>query len=333
LSGVTQWRWNLIFGGKKMSEEKRAFKGVWVCASIWLSPDLSWIEKALLAEIDSLVSEESPCYASPERLARRVGVSESRMNHMLAELQNKEYLIKIGSNGRTTHRVVDSNYSSNPKTAARWIKRSVKQELKVAENSKQVLLKTATQSCHKQQNRFVGNSKTELSEIAEQSCQNQQSSIARNSTPIYKEKLRRETQKRIPNDDEEEFCTGKEPEMSNRELSSRRRSTDVVGEKDSTSAMMKNLAREFGLSSKQQKEVESYCNLQGKEYVDSKVRVVQSQPRRNAAGALLSALRDDWQLAVKCNGSKSDDRQSTKPAEPKIRSDLQQQAKEEGWKW
>jgi len=51
---------------------ERAFKGVWICAAIWTHPDLSWVEKALLAEIDSLVSDEAPCYASNEHLASRV---------------------------------------------------------------------------------------------------------------------------------------------------------------------------------------------------------------------------------------------------------------------
>jgi DNA-binding transcriptional regulator GbsR (MarR family) len=282
-----------------MIEEKRAFKGVWVCAAIWLATDLSWIEKALLAEIDSLVSEASPCYASTERLAARMGVSASRMHHMLSELQNKEYLRKIQGDGRTTYRVVAPVYSSNPKTATRWIKRGIKNQAVVAENSRAALSKIAVQGCQKQQSSLVENDKAELLEIAEQSGQKQQGRTAKNSSPINKEKLRRETQKRIPNDDDKEG-QGQEPETQTQRSSSRRIVGVAVSGLDSRSTlgMMESLAQEFGLSSKQRAEVQTYSDLRGKEYVESKVGVVKSQPRRNAAGALLSALRDDWQQAV-----------------------------------
>ena len=85
---------------------ERAFKGVWICAAIWTHPDLSWVEKALLAEIDSLVSDEAPCYASNEHLASRVNVSVSRVNDMLAHLQKVGFLVRVQYDGRTTHRVV-----------------------------------------------------------------------------------------------------------------------------------------------------------------------------------------------------------------------------------
>jgi hypothetical protein len=44
-----------------MGGDDRAFKGVWICAAVWTNHDLSWIEKALIAEIDSLVRDEAPC--------------------------------------------------------------------------------------------------------------------------------------------------------------------------------------------------------------------------------------------------------------------------------
>src|ERR1700730_3633254 len=126
--------------------DKRAFKGVWICAAVWTNPDLSWIEKALIAEIDSLVRDEAPCYASNDHLAKRIGVSVSRTNDMLARLQKAGFLIRVQYDGRTTHRVVSSEYSSNPETAKRWIsqrqtntltrKVSRKRERKVSENRK-----------------------------------------------------------------------------------------------------------------------------------------------------------------------------------------------------
>jgi hypothetical protein len=64
------------------------------------------------------------------------------------------------------------------------------------------------------------------------------------------------------------------------------------------SASANQLATEFGLSKKQRQTVSEYCGSRGQEYVWAKAEIVRSQPRRNAAGALLVALRDDWQPPV-----------------------------------
>ena len=46
----------------------RDFKGVWIPREIWLKQDLSIIEKALFAEIDSL-DREKGCFATNEYFA------------------------------------------------------------------------------------------------------------------------------------------------------------------------------------------------------------------------------------------------------------------------
>jgi hypothetical protein len=58
------------------------------------------------------------------------------------------------------------------------------------------------------------------------------------------------------------------------------------------------LAEEFGLSSKQRQSVTEFFQSHGQGYVRSKAEIVRSQPRKNAAGALLAALRDDWRPPV-----------------------------------
>ena len=58
------------------------------------------------------------------------------------------------------------------------------------------------------------------------------------------------------------------------------------------------LGEEFGLSSRQRQAVAQYCESHGKAYVVGKAEIVRSAPRKNAAGALLTALREDWQPAV-----------------------------------
>jgi hypothetical protein len=63
-------------------------------------------------------------------------------------------------------------------------------------------------------------------------------------------------------------------------------------------SLVESLVEEFGLSAKQRQAVSKHCDSQGKDYVRSKAEIVRSQPRRNSAGALLAALRDDWQPPV-----------------------------------
>jgi hypothetical protein len=78
------------------------------------------------------------------------------------------------------------------------------------------------------------------------------------------------------------------------------------------------LAAEFGLSQKQREMVRSQCESRGEDYVRSKARIVRSEPRRNAAGALLAAMRDDWQSPVLVGRS------------PPASEDL---ARRMGWQW
>jgi Helix-turn-helix domain len=84
------------------------------------------------------------------------------------------------------------------------------------------------------------------------------------------------------------------------------------------SALANQLATEFGLSKKQRQTVSEYCESRGQEYVRAKAEIVRSQPRRNAAGALLAALRDDWQPPVL-------------PGKPLAASD--DLARRMGWQW
>ncbi len=69
------------------------------------------------------------------------------------------------------------------------------------------------------------------------------------------------------------------------------------------SGLVNRLTVEFGLSNKQREAVREYCNSLGIEYVDAKADIVRMQPRKNAAGALLAALRDDWQAPVSVAGA------------------------------
>ena len=72
----------------------------------------------------------------------------------------------------------------------------------------------------------------------------------------------------------------------------------VAGENGSSSSLVDELQVAFGLSKSQCDTVAGYVRSRGEDYARAKAQVVRSEPRRNAAGALLAALRDDWQLPI-----------------------------------
>jgi hypothetical protein len=93
----------------------------------------------------------------------------------------------------------------------------------------------------------------------------------------------------------------------------------------SSLSLVDELVSEYGLSHKQCKIVTEYCESFGEQYVRSKAEIVQAQPRQNAAGALLAALRDDWQPPVQPNHEAPNQR---------ARLDASRTlARQRGWEW
>jgi hypothetical protein len=277
-----------------MGEEKRAFKGVWICAAIFLDERLTPAEKILLAEIDSLTTEDHGCYASNAHFAKRLGVTESRANHVLARLTREGYIVRVCYDGRISHRVVAPEYSSNPATSRRLIERN----RRLAKNNSSELSR-------------LEDSNSELLKIAALPCQKGQSRTARNKDALLLKKIptentNRKTTTTYPDVDNEEADVMKSAETS----SSRRCSQPIfqIGSHDSPAAALGDrlavelVAEEFGLSSKQRQRVTEFFESHGQGYVRSKAEIVRSEPRKNAAGALLAALRDDWRAPVPVTG-------------------------------
>ena len=84
-----------------MSEEqpKRHFKGVWIPKEIWESTRISWMEKCLLAEINSL-DDGAGCFATNAHLAKRFGTSESSIANQISRLRKEGFLRDKGFDGR-----------------------------------------------------------------------------------------------------------------------------------------------------------------------------------------------------------------------------------------
>lgn len=70
---------------------ERHFKGIWIPKEVYLNKELSWIEKILFVEIDSLDGEEG-CYASNEYFAEHLQVSKGRISKMINKLVKMKYI-------------------------------------------------------------------------------------------------------------------------------------------------------------------------------------------------------------------------------------------------
>lgn len=88
-------------------ENERAFRGIWIPADIWLSKDLSLIEKVMLVEIDSLDNEEG-CYANNNYFAEFFGISKTRVSQIISSLKEKKIITteEVYTYKNTTKRVI-----------------------------------------------------------------------------------------------------------------------------------------------------------------------------------------------------------------------------------
>lgn len=70
----------------------RNFKGIWIPKEIWLSENLSILEKILLVEIDSLEDEEKGCFASNKYFADFFKLTNGRISQIINNLNKKKYI-------------------------------------------------------------------------------------------------------------------------------------------------------------------------------------------------------------------------------------------------
>jgi len=74
-----------------MERLPRDFKGVWIPKLIWLSQQLSLMEKVIFVEIHSLDNERG-CYASNRHFALFFGVSERQIRNYINSLRTKGFI-------------------------------------------------------------------------------------------------------------------------------------------------------------------------------------------------------------------------------------------------
>ena len=75
-----------------MEKPARDFKGIWIPRDIWLSEQLSLMEKVLFVEIHSLDNEDG-CYASNRYFAEFFGMSERQVRTHIGSLKTKGFVL------------------------------------------------------------------------------------------------------------------------------------------------------------------------------------------------------------------------------------------------
>lgn len=74
---------------RKVIQEHRGFKGIWIPSHIWLNESLSIQEIVFLAEIDSLDISEKGCFASNKYFSEFFGLSKNRCSEIIKSLEEK----------------------------------------------------------------------------------------------------------------------------------------------------------------------------------------------------------------------------------------------------
>lgn len=74
---------------------EREFKGVFIPKSIYLNKCLSWTEKILLVEIDSLSKNDKGCFASDQYLSEHLQVTEKTVSNLLSKLKKDGLITTI----------------------------------------------------------------------------------------------------------------------------------------------------------------------------------------------------------------------------------------------
>ena len=89
-----------------MERPSRDFKGIWIPREIWLSDQLSLMEKVLFVEIHSLDNERG-CFASNNYFAEFFGVSDRQIRTYIGSLKEKGFVtVTIQNRNERVIRVV-----------------------------------------------------------------------------------------------------------------------------------------------------------------------------------------------------------------------------------
>jgi hypothetical protein len=260
---------------------QRQFKGVWICAALWVHPDLTPTEKCLIAEIDSLCGDREPCFAGNDYLAKHLRLSPAHMRDTLAKLTGLGYLIRLAFTGRRTLRCVCPELSSDPLASKVLIKRYQlhgsrdHNGFKIPRPEARYRVNPIPEPSYRV-NPIAG-----IGQIRQQTSDISDTEISNRDTS-------RETTTRSGSRSPAKNGNGADhpPVVV---------ASFFVSEEDKPEDVLDKLTEKFGLSKPQRRLVTEHFDQEGGlGYVIEKAKIVLSKPRKNAGGAFEKALRDDW---------------------------------------
>lgn len=106
---------------------ERDFKGVWIPKEIWLDDRLTALEKVILAEIDSLDTDEyGGCIAGNDYLAEFCKCSANKVALAVSKLKEMGYIELVSFDGRT--RKLKSRLKENQRQTLKKSKADIEKE-------------------------------------------------------------------------------------------------------------------------------------------------------------------------------------------------------------
>jgi hypothetical protein len=113
-------------------------------------------------------SQANACYASNAHLSNRLGITVTRVDHLLGKLTRLGYIVRVFFDGRVTRRVLAPEYSSNPDHSIALM-RNAQRQIRSVKNNRAALSKTTEQDCDNRQGGTVKNGRaTYIKEIPEE---------------------------------------------------------------------------------------------------------------------------------------------------------------------
>jgi len=107
--------------GEIYSKKERDFKGIWIPKEIYLHKNLSWMEKSLYIEIDSLCKQNG-CFAGNNYFSRFLKVREDTISKSISKLKRLGLVEQLRFDGR--NRILSTNIQGRKKILGRLGKKS-----------------------------------------------------------------------------------------------------------------------------------------------------------------------------------------------------------------
>tara|TARA_R110000787_G_scaffold69790_1_gene155204 strand:+ start:19040 stop:20161 length:1122 start_codon:yes stop_codon:yes gene_type:complete len=115
---------------KKMENKKqkdRNFLGIWIPKDVYLNKDLSWLEKIMLVEIESLDNQDG-CFASNDYFADFLDVTKTTISSAISKLKNLGFVEQVSFDGRRrVLKICQSAYKKTERQPKEKVETSIKE--------------------------------------------------------------------------------------------------------------------------------------------------------------------------------------------------------------